>query len=101
MWRKDGTKGRRANEAHESLHLGVSNEGDANREFSLHATREGLGASLSLVLKVQDTDDTVYLIWNLVCGVAFQLDIKQINIPNKANSQHKFHIDVSGELRQA
>lgn len=64
--------------AHEILHLGVSNEGDANGEFSLHATREGLGASLSLVLKVQDTDNPVYLIWNLVFGEAFQLDIKQI-----------------------
>jgi len=79
MWRKDGTKGMRVSNAHAILHLGVSNEGNANREFSLHATREGLGASQPLVLKVQDADDPVHLIWNLVFGKAFQLNIEQIN----------------------
>lgn len=55
----------------EILYLGVSDEGNANREFSLHATRECLGASLSLVLKVQNTNDPIYLVWNLVFGEAF------------------------------
>lgn len=95
----------RVNNAHEILYLGVPDEGNANREFSLHSTGEGLGASLLLVLKVQDADDPVYFIWNLVFGVAFQLDIKQINTPNKPyahqNSQHPFHTDVYRELPQA
>lgn len=81
MLRKDGTKRMRLNNAREIHHLGVSDESNADREFSLHATREGLGASLSLVLKVQDTDDPVDLIWNLFSGEALQLDIKQINTP--------------------
>lgn len=63
----------RVNNDCEILYLRVSNQGNANGEFSLHATREGLGASLSLIFKVQDTDDPVHLIWNLVFGVAFQL----------------------------
>lgn len=95
MRRKDGTKGMRANNAPEILYLGVSNEGNANREFSLHATRQGLRASLSLVLEVQDTDDPVYLIRNLVFGVAFQLDIKQINTPNKALLSPKLPASIS------
>lgn len=73
------------------FYLGVSNEGDANREFPLHPTREGLGAGLSLVFKVEDTNDPVYLIWSLVFGVAFQLDIKHINTPDN---------DDSGELHK-
>lgn len=81
MRRKDGTKGMRVNSAYEILYLGVSNEGNANREFSLHATREGLGVSISLVLKVQDMYHPVYFTWNLVFGVAFQLDIMHIKTP--------------------
>lgn len=63
----------------EILHLGVSNEGYTNWKFSLHATREGLGTSLSLVFKVQDADDPVHLVWYFVFGVAFKLDNKQKN----------------------
>lgn len=89
----------RGNNPHEIPNLRVSNEGNTNGEFSLHATREGLGASLSLVLKVQDTDDPVYLIWNLLFGVAFQLDIKQRNTPNEPyshpNTQHLCDTDAS------
>lgn len=71
------------NKSHKIPHLGVSDEGNANGEFSLHPTREGFGAGLSLVFKVQDTDNPVYLIWNLIFGVAFQLDINQIKTPDK------------------
>lgn len=81
--------------------LGISNEGNANREFSLHATREGFGASLSLVLKVQETDYSVHLIWNLVFGVAFQLNLRQTNIVSSytsyphLNYQFLIHINVN------
>lgn len=74
MWRKDGTKIMRVMRV---FYLGISNEGNANREFPLHATRECFGASMSLVFKVQDTDDSVHFIWNLVFSVAFQLDMRQ------------------------
>lgn len=57
----------------EILYLGVSDESNANGEFPLHATREGLRTRLPLVLEAQDTDDPVHLIWNLVFGVTFQL----------------------------
>lgn len=103
MWRKDGTKGLCLNNACEVLYLGVSNEGNANREFSLHATRECFGASMSLVFKVQDTDDPVHFIWNLVFRVAFQLDMRQKvtlctnGTYSHPNYQHQFHINVNGE----
>lgn len=59
-----------------NLYLGVSDKGDANRKFSLHPTREGLGASLLLVFKVQDANDPVHLVWNLFPGVTFQLEME-------------------------
>lgn len=77
---KDGTKAITLNNACEILYLGVSNEGNANREFSLHATREGLGASMPLVLQVQDTKDSVHLIGNLFFGEAFQLEYEAENV---------------------
>lgn len=91
------------NNACEVLYLGVSNEGNANREFPLHATRECFGASMSLVFKVQDTDDSIYFIWNLVFGVAFQLDMRQKvtlctnRTYSHPNYQHQFHINVTKE----
>lgn len=60
-----------------AFYLGVTNECDANRQFPLHATREGFRASMSFVLEVQDADDPVHLIWDLIFGVAFQLCIEE------------------------
>lgn len=60
-----------------AFYLGVTNECNANRQFPLHATREGFRASMSFVLEVQDADDPVHLIWDLIFGVAFQLCIEE------------------------
>lgn len=60
-------------------HFGVSNESNAYRKLSPHATRKGFGASSSLVLQVQDTNDPIHFVWNFVLGVAFKLGRKHKN----------------------
>lgn len=50
--------------------LGVTGEGNANRKLSLHASREGLAPSLSLVFKVQDANDPIHLVRDFLFGVA-------------------------------
>lgn len=59
-----------------TLHLGVSNEGDADGQLPLHPTREGLGPSVALVLQVQDANDAVHLVSDLFFAVTFQLHIE-------------------------
>lgn len=57
-------------------HLGVSDEGDADGEFPLHPPRQGLGASVALVLQAQDANDAVHLARDLFPAVTFQLDVQ-------------------------
>lgn len=59
-----------------NLHLGVSDEGDADGELPLHPARQGLGSSVALVLQVQDANDAVHLAGDLFLAVTFQLDVQ-------------------------
>lgn len=77
MQNENGKQGMRVNNVCAALYLGVTDEGDANRDFSPHATRQCFGACMTLVFKVQDTDDAVHFIWNPVFQETFQLEMRQ------------------------
>ena len=54
--------------------LGVSDEANADGQFSLHVPRQGLGVGLPLVLQVEDMEDPVHLRRDLLPGVTLQLE---------------------------
>lgn len=68
--------------------LGVPDEGDANGQLALHATRERLGQRVPLVLQVEDPQDMVDLLRTLGGWVSLQLPHKGKEVKYTQSGKH-------------